>query len=68
MALYRVHLNVARSEEYPSGSSECGYEFVVPLDGQMQLDPDVWKNHKDDCTVHRFWEGEIGRASCRERV
>lgn len=58
MALYRVHLHLARSKEYPEGSSRCGYEFVVPLDDEMKLDPEQWKNHKDDCTVHRFWEGE----------
>ena len=42
MALYRVHLHVARSDQYPDGSSECGYEFIVPLDGDMQLDPEAW--------------------------
>ena len=58
MALYRVHLHLARSHDHPEGTSNCGYEFVVPLDADMTLDPETWKAHKDDCTVHRFWEGE----------
>jgi len=58
MTLFRVHINAARSEEFPEGSNKHGYDFVVPLDGDMKLDPDAWKNHDKDCWVHRFWENE----------
>ena len=51
-------MNAARSEEFPEGSDKHGYDFIVPLDGEMRLDPDAWKNHTKDCVVHRFWEGE----------
>ena len=29
----RIRLNLARSKEFPQGSSKHGYEFVAPLDG-----------------------------------
>ncbi|GAK46815.1 conserved protein [Tepidicaulis marinus] len=58
MTLYRVRMHAARSEEFPEGSKAHGYDFVVPLDKQMRLDPDAWKNHSRDCRVHRFWSGE----------
>jgi len=58
MTLYRVRMQAARSEEFPEGSPAHGYDFVVPLDKDMRLDPDVWKNHSKDCRVHRFWGDE----------
>lgn len=58
MTLYRVHMVLARNDEFPEGSSAHGYDFVVPLDQTMKLDPAAWKNHAKDCVVHRFWQGE----------
>ena len=58
MTLYRVVMFAARSVEFPECSRKHGYDFVVPLDAEGRLDPDAWKNHKQDCTVHRFWENE----------
>ncbi len=55
MTLYRIHMNAARSEEFPEGSNGHGYEFVAPLDADKHLDPVAWKMHKDDCWVRRFW-------------
>lgn len=51
-------MNAARSDEFPEGSDKHGYDFVVPLDAEMRLDPAAWKNHSEDCVVHRYWENE----------
>ena len=58
MTLYRVHMVLARNDEFPEGSSRHGYDFVVPLDEQGRLDPASWKSHAKDCVVRRFWAGE----------
>ncbi|WP_339832005.1 hypothetical protein [uncultured Parvibaculum sp.] len=58
MTLYRVHMTLARNEEYPNGSPAHGYDLVVPLDASMKLDPDAWKAHAKECVVRRFWQGE----------
>lgn len=58
MTLYRVHMSLARNDEFPEGSAAHGYDFVVPLDGDMKLDPEAWKSHSKDCVVRYFSEGE----------
>jgi hypothetical protein len=62
--LNRILLNLARSREFPDGSSHHGYDFIAPLDPQGRIDPILWKKYRDYCRVRRFWEGEddeIGR-------
>ncbi len=62
--LKRIRLNLARSKEFPSGSSRHGYEFVAPLDQSGHIDPQLWHTHQGHCRVRRFWEGEedeVGR-------
>lgn len=54
----RIRLNLARSKEFPEGSARHGYEFVAPLDGEGHIDPALWRQHRDNCRVRRFWEGE----------
>lgn len=54
----RIRLNLARSKDFPQGSSKHGYEFVAPLDGNGHIDVAQWKAHRDNCRVRRFWEGE----------
>lgn len=61
MTLYRVHMVLARNDEFPEGSSAHGYDFVVPLDQGKKLDPVAWKSHTKDCIVHRFWVREDDR-------
>ena len=63
-ALKRIRLNIARSKEFPSGSSQHGYEFVAPLDANGHIDPKIWQTQRDHCRVVRFWNGEedqVGR-------
>ena len=57
-ALRRVRLELARTSEFPEGSSAHGYELVAPLDGDGHLDVEAWKDARDQCTVLRFWAGE----------
>jgi hypothetical protein len=54
----RIRLNLARSSEFPQGSSRHGYEFVAPLDQNGHIDVEQWRDHRDNCRVRRFWEGE----------
>ena len=59
----RIRLNLARSKEFPQGSTKHGYEFVAPLDAKGHIDVDLWRPHRTNCRVRRFWEGtddEIG--------
>ena len=56
-AFKRIRLHLARSKEFPSGSSHHGYEFVAPLDAKGHIDVALWKVHSNDCWVRRFWQG-----------
>ena len=59
----RIRLNLARSKEFPQGSERHGYEFVAPLDDKGHIDVELWRQHRENCRVRRFWEGaddEIG--------
>ncbi len=58
MTLFHVHMILARTDEYPEGSNAFGYDLVVPLDANMNLDPEGWKTHKEACTVRRFTRDE----------
>jgi hypothetical protein len=63
-AFKRIRLELARSKEFPAGSSRHGYEFVAPLDTNGHIDPELWRKHREHCRVRRFWAGEdeeIGR-------
>ena len=62
--LNRIVLNLARSREFPGGSSRHGYDFIAPLDSQGHIDPSLWKKYRNYCRVRRFWAGEedeVGR-------
>ncbi|MBM3598694.1 MAG: hypothetical protein FJX35_10805 [Alphaproteobacteria bacterium] len=57
MSLRTIRLELARSHEFPAGSSRHGYEFRAPLDADGKIDAEAWKRHRNDCTVRRFWDG-----------
>ena len=63
----RIRLNLARSKEFPSGSSRHGYEFVAPLDAKGHIDPHGWQTHRQNCGVRRFWEGKEDEIRRRVR-
>jgi hypothetical protein len=54
----RIRLHLARSKDFPEGSSHHGYEFVAPLDAAGHIDPVAWKQHREVCHVRRFWGDE----------
>lgn len=56
-ALRRIRLELARTPEFPEGSSEYGYEFVAPLTASAHIDAPAWKQMKDACRVLRFAPG-----------
>ena len=58
MTFRKIRLVLARSAEFPQGSTDFGYEFVAPLDGDGHIDVEVWRKNKSRCTVRRFWRGE----------
>ncbi|MEQ1867033.1 MAG: hypothetical protein ABL996_20525 [Micropepsaceae bacterium] len=58
MTLFHVRLELARSKDFPDGSSLHGYEFTAPLDASGHLDASGWKANKAACTVRRFTRGE----------
>jgi hypothetical protein len=56
--LYRIRLHLARSREFPNGSTRHGYEIVAPLDVEGILDAEAWHEQRERCAVRRFWAGE----------
>lgn len=61
-AFKRIRLELARSKDFPAGSTNHGYELIAPLDANAHIDPALWRKHRDHCGVRRFWGGkeEIG--------
>ncbi len=55
MSLKRIHLELARTPQFPDGSNLHGYEFNAPLTADGHLDGETWKQAKAQCTVRRFW-------------
>jgi hypothetical protein len=56
--LHHITLHLARSRQFPEGSSHHGYEITAPLDGQGHLDQEEWSERRAYCRVRRFWAGE----------
>jgi hypothetical protein len=57
-----IRIELARDDEFPSGSRNHGYEFVAPLDEEDRIDAEAWRANRDKCRVKRFWEGEPDEA------
>jgi len=57
-ALKKIRLNLARTKDFPHGSSQHGYEFVAPLDEDGHIDAEVWRAERAKCRVRRFWGDE----------
>ena len=57
MSLQKIRLDLARTKEEPAGNSNCGYEFIAPLDSSGRFDEETWRKHRDACIVRRFWQG-----------
>jgi hypothetical protein len=63
----RTRLELARSHDFPDGSTRHGYTFILPLDKNGRLDRDAYARKPEICTVHRFWEGEGDEVGQLER-
>ena len=57
-----IRLNLARSKDFPHGSTRHGYEIIAPLDYAGHIDPVAWKDHRGQCRVKRIWDGEETEA------
>jgi hypothetical protein len=55
MSLMSIRLELARTPEFPEGSSAHGYEFIAPLDGTDHIDAEAWKGLREKCKVVHFW-------------
>ena len=53
--LSRIRLELARTPDFPEGSSQHGYELIAPLAGDGHVDAETWRHRKEACTVTRFW-------------
>ena len=58
MTLMRIRLELARTQGFPDGSADHGYEFVAPITRDGHLDAAAWQAVKSRCTVRRFWGNE----------
>ncbi len=54
--LMRIVLRMGRNPEagFPEGSDEYGYVIHAPLDASAKLDPTLWSDTRERCTVRRF--------------
>lgn len=55
LVLKRIRLELGRTTDFPEGSPNHGYEFVVPLTEDGQIDLEAWEAEQQNCTVLRFW-------------
>lgn len=58
MTWMRIRLEVARSRDFPEGSTRHGYEMVLPLLADGRIDEKTLKAAPEAASVHRFWESE----------
>jgi hypothetical protein len=58
--LTRVILRLGRNPDagFPDGNDDYGYVIHAPLDRNDKLDPVLWREQKDACTVRRFHPNE----------
>jgi hypothetical protein len=60
--LYKVRLELASCREFPNGNSNCGYELLLPLTRNHDLDFVAWRPRRT--SVRRFWCD--GAEACSE--
>ena len=56
--LKRIALTLARSKDFPNGSSQIGYELIAPLDRNGHIELPEWKKHRAACSVRHFSPAE----------
>lgn len=48
-----IRLERARDHDHPEGDRKTAYIMIAPLDGNSQIDADIWRDHKEACRVVR---------------
>lgn len=64
--LSRIRLELAREPGHPAGDPAHRYEVVAPLDEEGRLDPTLWRERREACSVLRLRPGErpeVGRLA-----
>jgi hypothetical protein len=56
--LMRIRLELGRTEGFPEGSAQHGYELIAPLTRDGHVDAETWRKVKEHCGVRRFWGHE----------
>ncbi|MCR6644116.1 MAG: hypothetical protein NVV62_06135 [Terricaulis sp.] len=56
IGLTRVILRLGRNPDagYPDGNDDYGYVIMAPLNADNLLDPTLWREKREACTVRRF--------------
>ena len=60
--LKHIALTLARSKDFPNGSSQIGYDLIAPLDCSGHIDLTAWKKHRSACMVRYFSPTEEGKS------
>ena len=68
MTFSRIRLELGRTDEYPDGNQNHGYEFVAPLTPEGHIDPQAWKENKAKCIVRHFEGMDIKGAGLLSRA
>ncbi|HVY86821.1 MAG TPA: hypothetical protein VG943_16940 [Caulobacterales bacterium] len=58
LGLTRVILRLGRNPGFPDGDYHHGYVIQAPLDAEGKLDPALWREKREQCTVRRFHPDE----------
>jgi hypothetical protein len=56
--LMSIRLELGRTNDFPDGDKNHGYEFIAPLTPDGHVDPLEWGKHKETCTVRHFRRGQ----------
>lgn len=54
----KIRLELARTNEFPSGSVSRGYLMHLPLDAHGNIDAPTLARKPHHATVHRYWSTE----------
>jgi len=57
-----VKLELARTDEFPSGSASRSYLIRIPLDANGLIDEDALSANPGRATIRRFWPNETDQS------
>jgi hypothetical protein len=62
-----VRLELAREREHPDGNGAHGYDILLPLLADGQIDGELARVHKSKCRVRRFRQGDRDKIGLLHR-